>query len=460
MVWLCLLAVAVATPGFGQSAKKSTPRKAPAAKTASKPPSSNVPDKWPIATITVEGNQNYTAADVVRASGLKPGQTAGKADFDAARDRLVATGVFETVGYKFGTAPGTNAYAAVFQVVEVEPHYPVRFERLDVPVNELKAFLKQRDPFFGDKIPPTQAILDRHARGVEEFLSARNRKEGVTAKVVADKPNEFAVVFSPAKREPAVGEVRFEGNRLFTNSALLNQFSGVAYGAPFRDDGFRQLLDASIRPMYEARGRLRVKFPTIRTEPMKGVDGIRAIVTVEEGESYDLGEVGIDGDSPVPAKDLLKAGKFKLGEVANFQEINEGVALMKKRLRREGYMNAAITLERKLNDEKKILDLIAVVEPGNRFTQGKLTLVGLDLNGEAAIKKLWKPQVGEPFNADYPDFFLAQIREQGLFDDLGKTKAELDINEGTRTVNVTLVFGAASTESGEAGQARQGRRRR
>ena len=36
--------------------------------------------------------QNYTAEQLLAVAGLKIGQVAGKSDFEAARDRLIATG--------------------------------------------------------------------------------------------------------------------------------------------------------------------------------------------------------------------------------------------------------------------------------------------------------------------------------------------------------------------------------
>ena len=46
-------------------------------------------------------------------AGLKIGQIAGKEDFEAARDRLVATGVFETVGYRFAPVRQGAGYDGV-----------------------------------------------------------------------------------------------------------------------------------------------------------------------------------------------------------------------------------------------------------------------------------------------------------------------------------------------------------
>ena len=61
---------------------------------------------WPVAKLSVEGNKIYPSDTILAISGLKVGQMAGKAEFDAARDRLLATGAFESVGYKFEPIPG------------------------------------------------------------------------------------------------------------------------------------------------------------------------------------------------------------------------------------------------------------------------------------------------------------------------------------------------------------------
>jgi outer membrane protein insertion porin family len=70
-----------------------------------------------------------------------------------------------------------------------------------------------------------------------------------------------------------------------------------------------------------------------------------------------------------------------------------------------------------------------------------LTLVGLDLNGEAEIKRIWTMKEGKVFNPEYPDHFLERVRTDGLFDGLGATKADVKIDEATHLVDVTLTFG-------------------
>src|SRR6185369_6410474 len=110
-------------------------------------------------------------------------------------DRLLATGVFETVGYRFAPAAGSGGYEASFEVVEVEPVYPVRFESLSPPDAELRAFLHKKDPFFGAKIPATEAILKRHSSAIEEYLSSKGQAEKISGKVVAESADKFSIVF-------------------------------------------------------------------------------------------------------------------------------------------------------------------------------------------------------------------------------------------------------------------------
>ena len=75
--------------------------------------------------------------------------------------------------------------------------------------------------------------------------------------------------------------------------------------------------------------------------------------------------------------------------------------------------------------KRKTVDLFVTVEPGPQFTMGKLTIQGLDVETEPHIKKLWALKRGQPFNAEYPDYFLARLVEDQIMDNLGRTKSAI-----------------------------------
>ena len=69
---------------------------------------------------------------------------------------------------------------------------------------------------------------------------------------------------------------------------------------------------------------------------------------------------------------------------------------------------------------------------------GKLEIAGWTSPREPAIRKMWAIKTGAPFQPEYPESFLKDIRDQGIFDNLGKTRAETNIDEKSHVVNVTL----------------------
>jgi outer membrane protein insertion porin family len=398
------------------------------------------PRQWPIESLKVEGSHNYTATQILAVTGLKIGQMAGKPDFEAARERLMDTGMFETVGYKFAPGGDQHGYAASFQVVEAQPSYPIRFDDLGVPDKNLKEYLKGKDPLFAPRLAATKAVLARYKEWVQEYLTAQNSKDTVIAKVTPVGAGEFVILFRPTRLDPAVAEVAFEGNKVIPTSALQNAIAEVGVGLPYKEESFRQCLDSSIRPLYDARGRIRVAFAKVTVEKATDVQGLAVKVVLEEGESYDLGAVHIEGAAHFEAGKLLKAGKFKSGDLADFDEVGKGVDRIKKILAHQGYMRNDVQIVRKIDDAKKTVDLTLRIDEGTQFLFGKLNIEGLDLNGEAAIRKMWTHEPDTPYNPEYPDYFLHQVHEEGVFDNLGETRAETKIDDKTHIVDVTLYF--------------------
>jgi len=456
MKWLLITLMLASACGFAQAGYPQSPaqKKPPAKSPAAVAPAG----RWPIESIVMEGIRIYTREQVLSVVRLKPGQVAGHPEFDAARDRLVATGAFETVSYKFEPGSKREGYVLTFQLTEIQQVYPVDFEDLHVSSIDLEAALRVRDPIFSmEKLPATQPVLQRYARWIEEYLASKGVPEKIAGSVTPADPGDYKIVFAPSRPLPAVAQVIFEGNKIVSQEVLWQAVWGAAIGLPYTEDAFRQVLRASVRPIYEARGRVRVAFPKIRTEPDKDVKGVNVLVTVDEGVSYELGKVAIDGPTPLPPDSLLKAGDFKSGDVANLDRVNEGIERIRKALLHAGYMDAKVTSERKIDDEKKAVDVTVKMDAGPQYLMGKLTIVGLDLDGEAEMNRIWTMKEGKPFNPDYPDLFLKRVKEEGIFDNLGPTKAEPKLNEKTHIADVMLRFTGTNPQKGQPGRRGRGR---
>ncbi len=394
------------------------------------------PRAWPLESIAIEGNKAFTREQVIAAAGLRLGQPVAEKDLDAARDRLLATGCFESVAFRFEAARDGKGYAASFDVREAEV-FPVRFEDLGIPDERAHEAMKQAGPLYGPRSPGTEPVLKRYAAA----LGAAAGKP-VVGKVITDDSGALVVLFRPAEAPPAISRVTFTNNQVVPLSALENAINPVAIGRPYREARFRELLDANVRPLYDARGRVRASFPEIRTEKDKTAEGLAVSVKVDEGASYSLAGVNVEG-AGLPVQELLKAADLKTGDVFNIDQVHAGAARVEKRLRRDGYMRVGSSIERRIDDAKKTVSITIRVVPGPRFMFGRLNIEGLDIISEPAVRKMWSLKPGEPFNADYPDYFLNQIREEGIFDNLGDTKALSKADDADRTVDVTLIFKGA-----------------
>jgi outer membrane translocation and assembly module TamA len=112
-------------------------------------------------------------------------------------------------------------------------------------------------------------------------------------------------------------------------------------------------------------------------------------------------------------------------------------------VRRQGFLDVKMSEERKIDDEKKVVDVTFIIEPGERYTFDRLEIKGLDIITEPAIRKLWAMKTGSPFNPEYPDYFLDKVRNDGVLDNLGDTRSRYDVNEINHSVVVTLMIKGA-----------------
>ncbi len=423
--------------GYAQSrpAKKASPAKS--APKASKPPV--MVTRSPIASLRVEGNRHYKEAQVLAVAGIKPGDIAGKEEFDAAYNRLLATGLFETVSYRFEVDPRTGAYIGVFKVQELEPVLPLRFERLGVSEQELKDVLAGKDPLFlGNELAANKPVVERYRDWIGAYLKSKGLDDKI-AGAVGGSSDGPAIIFQPTKPLPAVAQVTFEGNSAISLESLRAAVAGAAVGSPYTEQRFREILDASVRPLYDAKGRVRVSFPEIRTEPAADVSGLHVTVRVQEGEAYNVGKIAFADPAPPSANDLMKVAGFKSGQV-NLDQVNESLEKMRQALRRMGYLDAKVAATRDIHDAEKTVDVAVHADPGARYTMGSLKITGLELNGEAEIRRIWTLKEGAPFNPEYPESFLASVRAQQLFENLGGAKQETSLDENAHVANVNLIF--------------------
>lgn len=390
-------------------------------------------------SVTVRGSQRYPNSAIVEASGLKPGQPLTVAAIEQARVNLQRTELFNNVSDQFRFSGVPPAYDVTFDVVENPQVFPVRFERLNVSTNALRDYLQEHVPLYSDHIPASEAVLRRYTAAVQDFVHTSSPSQKVKAVVSNDDPAQLAVVFMPDAPAPTIAQITVTGNEAIDTGLVLRALNPVAIGVPFSETHLQQILNGSVRPLYAAKGYAAVSFPKIVAEPSKTNQGLNVSVAIADGPQYHFGSIRFHG-SGMDQDEIRSNIAFKPGQIFNGLQVDDFRLYLQHTFRRKGMLDASITTEAENDDSKRVVNVTYTVVPGPVYSFAKLDIQGLDITSAPAVERLWGEKPGQPFNPDYPDFFLKRIQEQSLFEHLADTSSDYTADSTSHGVTVHLYF--------------------
>jgi outer membrane protein insertion porin family len=364
---------------------------------------------FPLLNVQVEGNARLPGPAIAAAGGLRSGQRATKGDFDNAAKALFDTGLFASASYHYVASPDGKGFLLTFQVQEAPAPVIVRLDIPGLREDDLWKELATSAPLVTRQMPENIQAEAYYKSALESVLVRLNHAQKIANRTEGSlaASGKMTSVFLPADL-PKVGGIRFEGNRAFDQAALTKVLGPLAVGRSLTEHDFRELLDLNIKPLYEEKGFLTVKFSgvTFSNEAQPPVPLVSTIV--EEGPVWMLGQVELNGDLPNRDQAKKKAN-FPEGKLANWKKIEESFGSIELDLTRQGYLGPQTRVTRTYHDDSKIVDLAAEVRPGKQFFFGQLLISGLDASARARAQKLWTLKPGDPMNAPYIDDYLREV---------------------------------------------------
>lgn len=397
------------------------------------------PPPGTLTSISVTGNQRYTADQIVKESGLRNGQHVSTIDIENARQRLQDLQVFAKVAdhYKFTYNP--VKYDLTFEVTEIEQVFPVKFERLKVSTNELTDYLKTNIPLYSDQIPATDAVLARYRNAVQEFVSQKGETAKIKSAVSSQDPQHVAVIFAPDTPVPAIAQVLVSGNDVVDTGTILRAANNVAIGVPLTDENVKRILDGTLKPLFATYGLMAVTFPSISTEPAKHDQGVVLKIGIHEGPVFKFGAIRFRGTG-IEEDEIRAAVPFKPGQTFNGRQVDDLRIDLQHRLRRRGYLDASVLDELNPDDSRRTVNVIYTMTPGAVYSFAKVEIRGLDMMTEPAVERLWGEKAGKPFNPDYPDYFLKRLEEEKILDHVAESTSDYIADASSHNVTVRLFF--------------------
>jgi outer membrane protein insertion porin family len=393
-------------------------------------------NSYPLEDVKISGSQ-VAPSVVMEIGGLKLGQSLNKAGIEDACQKLGQSGIFEEVSYQYAAGP-KKGYVVTLQLTDPRKLLPASFDIAGVDENALWNWIRSQFPTFQHKVPQADEAQQFLAGMVERRLGARLHGEHVVTRMESDLARHSSLVSFQPEHLPRIAEMKFDGaNRL--PAAELSQIMQKVLG----DDGysqrhFRNFVEVALRQAYEQHGMFKVQFPSIQSTEVTG-SALSVTTTIVEGPQYKLADVQFIGDD-LPTAAMLKAARFKKGEVANWSEIQQGIWRLEVPVKRTGYMDAVAVPERVLDDANEALVLKLPFRKGPLYHFGEVAFVGLTPEQEAKAQKVWKMKSGDPFDLRYAGDFtqaFGQVIDLKAFNDI---RDKIQPTAGDHVENVTISF--------------------
>ena len=233
----------------------------------------------------------------------------------------------------------------------------------------------------------------------------------------------------------------FEGSKVFSKQELLEVANKcLAEFSKSRDEDSDIVLDSclhSVRVSLFAKGYLGAELGKPRQERTE--NGLKTIVSVNEGALYRLGEVEISGSklfSPLQIREMMG---LKTGDIASGDTLVVGlVERVKKAYSNFGYIQytAEVLPKFHLKDgaQEGVVDFTVNIDEGQMFTIRSIKFEGNGNIPEDALQREMLVRVGEVFNKEMFNEGLKRISQTGQFEEIDVDR-DVDYrvdNESTR----------------------------
>jgi outer membrane protein insertion porin family len=377
-------------------------------------------------TIQFKGAPEYSDQELLAAAGLKTGTVLAFADMKDHSQKLMDTGVFDTLSFKF------DGVDLVYTLVPSTTLYPVRLENLPLtPGRELDAALHDRFPLYHGKVPAENGLLESVRGALEEMLAARGIKATVEAMPYTDfKLHEvtamsFAITAPPVR----VGEIRVDGASEALDPKAMEIMAKLT-GSAYDMEGSPSQIETSLGNYYRDKGYLEaVVHATPRNNPIIGQEAVQVPfqVSVSPGALYRLASVQLAPGLLVTQADFDKQSHIHPGVVATSQYVRENGQFIERQYHNKGFMKAVVHPTASFDRAQGTVSYTVTAEPGPVYTMGKLTIGNTAEDLRAAMLAAWKMPAGAVFNqGSILAFAPADL------------KYVLTLNDDTHTVDVVV----------------------
>ena len=388
---------------------------------------------YSFSSIQIEGIERIEPQTVLSYLGITRGETVSAAALNDAYQRLVGSGLFETVEL----AP--RGATLVVRLVE----YPI-INRISIEGNK-RIRDKNLLPLLASK--PRHVFNPSLAEQDVQTLLAAYQAQGrlevmIEPRVIARPNNRVDLVFEVTEsKNTEVERLSFVGNRAYSDSRLRRVVETKQAGllrAVFKADTFvpeRIEFDKQVlRDFYNSRGYIDFEVLSVTSELSRERDAFFITFTLREGPRFKFGDITttttIDG---LDVAEFARLVKIRPGTTYNPAVLEKAIARMERLATSKGLDFVRVVPRVSRNEADQSLDIELMIERGERVIVERIDIEGNATTLDRVIRSQFRTAEGDPFNPRELRAAAERIRALGFFADV-----QVQARDGSAPGNVVV----------------------
>ncbi|WP_293573526.1 outer membrane protein assembly factor BamA [Phaeobacter sp.] len=388
---------------------------------------------YSFSNVRVEGNQRIQSSTIVAYTGLERGETVTAGQLNDAYQRILDSGVFETVE----VVPQGNTL--VIKVTEFPTINRISFEgNRRIKDDALLALIESAPRRVFN---PT--VAERDASNLAEAYGAQGRLAStVTPRIIRRSDNRVDLIFEVSEGDTIeVERVSFVGNRVYSDrrlrrvletkqAGLLRSFINSDTLIEDRLEFDKQVL----RDFYLSRGYVDVRVNSTNAEVTEERDGVFLVVDITEGQQFKFGEITVTSEmSEADADEFRAALRVKPGVVYAPTVLENAITRLETLGIRKGIDFLRVEPRITRNDRDLTLDVEFTLTRGPRVFVERIDIEGNTTTLDRVIRQQFRTVEGDPFNPRAIRESAERVRALGFF-----AAADVEVREGSSPSEVVV----------------------
>ena len=366
-------------------------------------------------SVEIVGNQRVDAATILTYAGIGRGETISAGALNDATQRLINSGLFESVELDpgGGTLVIRVAEYPMLNIVDFQGNKRLKDE-------DLTAVIASRSRLV---YSPAQAEAD--AAALAELYTEKGRISAVVEpRIIRRSDNRVDLVFEIAEaRVVEIERLSFVGNRAFTDRRL-RQILETKQATLLRNLIQRDSLDPArleldkqlLRDFYASRGYLDFKILDATADVSRERDAYFLTFTLREGQSFMVGAVTTVSEiEGVNAAEFDAVRRLRPGVTYSPLVIENNIARMENLALKKGLNFVQVVPQVTRNDANGTVDVQFVLTRGERVFVERIDVEGNTTTLDSVVRRQFRTVEGDPFNPREIRQSAERIRALGYF---------------------------------------------